>query len=77
MANDLYLEEVYAFICQHWQDYGYGPTLKEIATACYMSKPNVYRYLDRLEMEGRITRDPGRARSISLTKPCPHDPKNT
>ncbi len=71
MAQDVLLEAVYKFICDHWGQYGYGPTLREIAEGCFISKPNVYRYLDRLEMEGRITRDPGRARSISMVTPCP------
>lgn len=71
MANDGTMEAIFKFICEYSALYGYGPSLREIATACFMSKPNVYRYLDRLERDGRITRDPGRARSINIVTPCP------
>jgi len=64
------LEEVFEFICKHWAQFGYGPSLREIALACYISRPNVYRYLDRLEVEGRIAREPGISRGIILLTVC-------
>lgn len=67
------LEQIYAFICQHWRQFGYGPSLREIAEACFISRPNVYRYLDRLEMQGRIVRDAGTARSITLVRAADRD----
>ncbi len=62
------LEAVYRFIGNYSAQYGYGPSLREIAQACYMSRPNVYRYLDRLEVEGLIVREPHRARAIAVVK---------
>ncbi len=66
--NATTLEQVYAFICRHWQQFGYGPSMREIAESCFISRPNVYRYLDRLEMQGRIVRDAGTARSITVVR---------
>lgn len=62
------LEAIYRFIGTYSAQYGYGPSLREIAEACYMSRPNVYRYLDRLEVEGLIVREPNRARAIAVVK---------
>ncbi|MBL8161638.1 MAG: winged helix-turn-helix transcriptional regulator [Anaerolineae bacterium] len=66
--NAATLEQVYTFICRHWQQFGYGPSMREIAESCFISRPNVYRYLDRLEMQGRIVRDAGTARSITVVR---------
>lgn len=71
MTNDASMEAVFTYICRYWQQFGFGPSLREIAEGCFMSRPNVYRYLDRLENEGRITRIGGRARSIALVEDCP------
>lgn len=57
---------VYAFIVNYIRQHGYSPSLREISRGCFMSQANVMRYLDRLEAQGRITRQPGRARSITL-----------
>jgi SOS-response transcriptional repressor LexA len=61
------LEDVYTFIRDYTHtNHGLAPTLREIATGCYISHPTVLRYLDVLEIQGRIARQPGRARSIRL-----------
>lgn len=65
------LESVYTYICDYIERVGYAPSIREISRDCYLSQGNLYRYLDRLEMQGRITRDPGRARSIKLMQPSP------
>ena len=65
------LEDVFIFLCHYVRQFGYSPTLREVAEACYMSRPNMYRYLDALEAQGRIARDPGIARGITLLAPCP------
>jgi DNA-binding MarR family transcriptional regulator len=75
LSDNPTLKAIYTFICDYWEQFGYGPSLREIAKASYISKPNVYRYLDRLEEIGLITRDPGRARSITLVTPCPDEKK--
>ena len=59
-------EAVYAFIKQYIQQYGYAPSLREIASGCYLGTSSVLRHLDRLEAWGRLARDPGRARSMRL-----------
>jgi SOS-response transcriptional repressor LexA len=64
------VEQVYQFICQYSRQFGYSPSLKEIGDACFMAKPSVYRYLDCLQAQGRISRDSRRARSIIIIDPC-------
>lgn len=60
------MDTVYDYICQHIQEHGYPPSQREIAAACYLGKTTLVRYLDRLEANGRITHDPGFARSIRI-----------
>ena len=64
------LEDVFNFLCQYDRQFGYSPTMREIADACYMSRPNMYRYLDQLEGQGRISRSSGIARGITVLNPC-------
>lgn len=60
------IQAVYAYIRVYLHQYGYGPSIREIARDCFMSPANVYRYLDWLEARGYITRQSGVARSIRL-----------
>ena len=66
MVQNEIVEQVYAYIRAYIQEHTYPPTLKEIAAAHYMSRTNITRYLDRLQGMGRIARDPGRSRGITL-----------
>lgn len=59
-------ERVYQCIREYTREHGYPPTLREIADCCYVSRGNVIRHLDKLEAQGRIAREPGRARSIRI-----------
>ncbi len=68
--NTQTLEELFTFLCQYERQFGYSPTLREMADGCFMSRPNVYRYLDYLEAQGRITRESGIARGITVLNPC-------
>ena len=63
---DQAVEVIYTFICVYIGEHGYSPSLREIGAHCYMGRSTVIRYLDRLEAQGRISRDLGKARSISL-----------
>lgn len=65
------LEDVFTFLCEHNRQFGYSPTMREISTACFISRTNIYRYLDKLEAQGRISRDAGIARGINLLAHCP------
>ncbi len=67
------LEDVFRFLCEYNRQFGYSPTLREVSEACYMSRPNMYRYLDYLQGQGRISRDSGIARGITLITPCPDE----
>ena len=67
------LEEIFTFICRYYRQFGYSPTLREISEASYMSRPNMYRYLDQLVVQGRIARVSGIARGITLITPCMED----
>jgi DNA-binding MarR family transcriptional regulator len=66
MRNDT-TESVYAFIIEYMKAHnGLAPSQREIAASCYLVRSAVLRHLDRLEAWGRIIREPGKARSISL-----------
>lgn len=60
------LEAVYQFIRTYIHQRQMSPTWREIAEACHMSHTTVPRYLDRLEIQGRISWQPGLRRSIRL-----------
>ena len=57
---------VYDFLCAYIAEHGYPPSQRELAAGCYLSRPAIIRHLDRLELQGKITRDPDKARSIRL-----------
>ncbi len=57
---------IYEFIKLHIKEHTYPPTLREIGQGCYLSTASVARHLALLEKEGRISREPGRARGITL-----------
>lgn len=63
------LEQVYEFIVTYIHEHATNPSLREIADACYIGRSTTYRFLDKLEAQGRIVREPGQARSIRLPKP--------
>lgn len=58
--------QVYAFICKHIDQFTRPPTIREIAQACYMSRANAVRYLDKLDAHGHIIREANKARGIRL-----------
>lgn len=59
--------EVYEFIREKIRGRGYGPTVREIATAFDIQSPNgVVCHLKALEKKGLITREPNMSRAIQL-----------
>jgi SOS-response transcriptional repressor LexA len=58
---------VYLFLKDYIRKHTYPPTLREIGQGCFLSVSAVTRHLDRLEGQGKIKREPGRARGITLT----------
>ena len=63
------LDEIVAFIRVYFLKYGFAPSLREIGEHCHIGRTTVSRYLDKLVIQGRITRMSGRARSIHLVGP--------
>jgi hypothetical protein len=63
------LEAVYNFIFEYIQQNSSSPTLREIAAGCYLGISTTYRFLDKLEAQGRIQRELGKSRNIRLPKP--------
>ena len=61
-------DQIYTFIRAYKAKHGYPPSQEEIAQACYRSRPVIVRHLDRLEMQGKIRREPGKARGIQLVE---------
>jgi repressor LexA len=66
MKNDEVAAQVYAFIRDYFDEYGFAPSLRDIGAGCYLSPSNVMRYLDRLEERGLISRELRKPRSIVL-----------
>ena len=62
-------EQIYTFIAAYIDEYGYSPSVREIATGCFVSTGAATRHVDKLEAQGRIARVAGRARSIHLLNP--------
>lgn len=54
------------FIEQYVEAEGMAPSLREIADGCYVSYATVVRYLDILQAQGCIKRDPHKARSVRI-----------
>ena len=61
-------QSVYLFIKAYIKEHTHPPTLREIAQGCYLSTSAVTHHLDRLEGEGKLFREPGRARGITLVE---------
>jgi len=57
---------VYLFLKDYIKQHTYPPSLREIAEGCYLSVAGVLRHLDHLEWEGKLRREPARARGITL-----------
>ncbi|MAU09161.1 MAG: hypothetical protein CL607_05015 [Anaerolineaceae bacterium] len=68
MANPETLDTIYTFIAEYITRKGVSPSQREIAEGCYIALSTVSRYLDLLEMQERIQREPGMARSIHLVE---------
>lgn len=59
-------QAVYIFVKDYIKKHTHPPTLREIGEGCYLSISAVTRHLERLEGEGKLFREPGRARGITL-----------
>ncbi len=68
-------EEIYTFICEFVQEYGYPPTVREIAEQVKLSSTSsVAVHLNRLEKDGYIKRDPKKPRAIELLVKLDEEP---
>lgn len=59
-------EAVYKFIVQHFDRYGWAPTIAEIGEACFLAQGSVVRALSLLEAHGYLHRDAGKVRAMRL-----------
>lgn len=59
-------EAVYKFVKTYQSINRKSPTIREIAAGCFIATGSVVRHLDRLEISGRIYREPNQARSIII-----------
>jgi SOS-response transcriptional repressor LexA len=65
MAKGVTLQ-VYLFIKDYIKEHTHPPTIREIADGCFLSSSSVVHHLDRLEGEGKLFREPYKARGITL-----------
>ncbi|MEO7467759.1 MAG: hypothetical protein ABIV36_12145 [Sphingobium limneticum] len=56
--------QVLVFIRLYWRAHGVGPSLSEIAAACDTNRSRVQDAIRKLSKEGRVIRDPGKARGV-------------
>lgn len=49
-------DEIFAFLCQHWEQEGYCPGLREIGEACGCSYQKARNVLNELVEDGRVER---------------------
>lgn len=66
--NNASTEAIYRFIKVYQEKNRKSPTIREIASGCFVSVGTVIRHLDKLEVRGRIEREPNQARSIVLVE---------
>ena len=64
------MEAIFAFMCKFQRENGFPPSLREIAKAFYMSPSTIMRYLDKMEAQGWVAREWGKARGITLKREC-------
>jgi SOS-response transcriptional repressor LexA len=63
--------DVFRFLCQYREEYGFVPTIRKIADhEGFSSNSGVIRHLDKLEQWGWIERHHGQARSIRIVHDC-------
>ena len=62
---------IFRYICEYNREYGFPPSLEEIADQSgFSSNSGVLRHLDKLEKWGWIERYHGQARSITIVVDC-------
>ena len=66
VAHGKTTEAVYLFVKAYIKEHTFPPSLREIGEGCFLSMTAVTRHLERLEGEGKLFREPGRARGITL-----------
>lgn len=60
-------EKVYEYIRLWTEEYGYPPTMREIATGLHIKSPNTVLYnIRRLVADGKITYVPGSPRTLQI-----------
>ena len=66
-------KKILSYITDHITDYGYPPTIREIASATGLSSSaTVHAHLSKLEKTGYIKREKGSPRTIELMKNNPY-----
>ena len=60
------MNRVCDFIQKHTAQTGFSPSIRQIADGCDFSLNSTFRYLGKLEDQGRVIRIPGQARSIRV-----------
>lgn len=59
--------DVFAFICDHIDEHGFAPTIREIGAAIGLASTNAVRFhLGKLEQDGWIKRERSTARTITV-----------
>lgn len=57
---------VYGFIHEFIKQKGHAPSQREIARGCYLAQSSVRYHLSKLQADGRIHYNRGKARALSI-----------
>lgn len=61
------MQEVYAFIKDYNNDYGYPPSVRDICAQCHVkSTATVYEYINKLTEQGLLNKSPLKKRAVVL-----------
>lgn len=67
-------QQILAFLHEYIQGHGFAPSVREICAAVGLKSPsNVHKYLQELEEQGFIRRDPAKPRALILTTIAPDE----
>lgn len=64
--NDALTQQVFDYIVAYFADFGWAPTVVEIAAGVHIAQGMVHKHLTTLEAWGYIRRDPGKCRALRL-----------
>lgn len=54
-------------IAQHWRDFGYAPSVRDVAAAIGLGSTSTFHWMERMRDEGLVLYRPDKGRTLRLT----------